>query len=350
LGDLDNLRSAVVWGLDTGVEEDQQTAVAIVAWLAYEAQALATGIGRWAEQAIPALARSTPGYRHAVLAAAAVAAFYRGDFDASERHARAALAEGFPPDDPSPCLASIYLMIILMYRGRTEDGARHLDAAEKAILGRDDEDYLRSWLQSARVGDSLFADDPDEEIAQGRLGMLLAQRTGNPTIVALGSYSLGWALRHRHPDEALAALDQSVVLARRGASTIALANALGHGAQVAAALGDVEGAKARLKDALEESLRNDDWAIITQSLDAAVDIFSYRGEARAAAILAGAVETTLAPLRFPYIASRGPGLAVRTANLARARQELGHSRYQQARAAGVAMSRQDALAFTLEHL
>jgi predicted ATPase len=42
LDDLDNLRSAVVWGLDTGVEEDQQTAVAIVAWLAYEAQSRET--------------------------------------------------------------------------------------------------------------------------------------------------------------------------------------------------------------------------------------------------------------------------------------------------------------------
>jgi hypothetical protein len=203
LGDMDNLRSAVVWGLDAGVEEDHQTAVAIVAWLAYESPR-GTGIGRWAEQALPALQLSTPGYRSAVLGAAAVAAFDRGDFDASQPYAQAALEEGYPPDDPSPCLASIYLMIILMYQGRNDDGARHLDAAEKAILGRDDEDYLRSWLQSVRVSISLFADDPDEEIAQGRLGMSLAQRTGNPTRLAVGSYALGWALRHRYPDEALA--------------------------------------------------------------------------------------------------------------------------------------------------
>jgi predicted ATPase len=50
MDDLDNLRSAVVWGLDTDDEEDRQTAVAIVAWLAYEAQTRGTGIGRWAEQ------------------------------------------------------------------------------------------------------------------------------------------------------------------------------------------------------------------------------------------------------------------------------------------------------------
>jgi hypothetical protein len=124
LGDLDNLRSAVVWGLDTSAEEDQQTAVAIVAWLAYEAQTLATGIGRWAEQALPAAQRSTPGYRSAVLGAGATAAFYRGDFDASERYARGALEEGYPLDDPSPCLASIYLALILGYQGRNDDAAR----------------------------------------------------------------------------------------------------------------------------------------------------------------------------------------------------------------------------------
>jgi ATP/maltotriose-dependent transcriptional regulator MalT len=350
LGDFDNLRSAVVWGLDTGVEEDQQTAVAIVAWLAYEAMSQATGIGRWAEQAIPALQRSTPGFRSAVLGAAAVAAFYQGDFDASERHARAAVDEGYPPDDPSRCMASFYLALILHYKGRHDDGARHLDGAEKAIAGRDDEDYLRSWLQTARVSISLFADDPDEEIAQGRLGMSLAQRTGNPTILTLASYALGWALRHRHPDEALAAFDRCVALARRGASTVSLATALCYAAQAAASLGDADGARARLRDALEECVRNDDWTVLTVGLDTAVDVFSYRGEARAAAILAGAVETTLAPLRFPDVASRGAGLAARTANLARARETLGDSCYQQARAEGVAMSRQDALAFALKHL
>jgi predicted ATPase len=350
LDDLDNLRSAVVWGLDAGVEEDQQTAVAIIAWLAYESQNKETDIGRWAEQALPALQLSTPGNRHAVLGAAAQAAFDRGDLDASERHARAAVEEGYPPDDPSPGQASISLAAILVYQGRNDDAARHLDAPETAILGRDDEDYVRSLLQSVRVGLSLFAADPDEEIAQARLGMSLAQRTGNPTILAVGSYALGLALRHRHADEALAAFDQSVALARHGARTVVLATALSYAAQAAAALGDTDGARARLRDALEEARRNDDWIVLTQSLDAAVDILSYRGEARSAAVLAGAVETTLAPLRFPYTASRGPGLVVRTANLARAREKLGDSSYQQARAQGVAMSRQDALAFALQHL
>jgi predicted ATPase len=350
MADLDNLRSAVVWGLDTGVEEDEQTAVAIVAWLAYEAQTKGTGMGRWAEQALLALGRSTPGYRNAVLGAAAAAAFYRGDFDAAERHVRAAVEEGYPPDDPSPCLAVIWLAVILMRKDRREDAARHLDAADGAMVGRVDEDYVRSRLQGVRVIVNLFADDEDEEISQARLAMSLAEGTGNPTNLAMASFALGWALRHRHPDGAIAAFDRHVALARRAATTMSLPAALSHGALVAALLGDDKEARARLREALEESIRHDDWQQLTLSLDIAVDAFCSLGEARAAALLAGAVETTLAPRRWPYLASRGPGLAVRTANLERVREALGDIRYEQARAEGVAMSRQDALAFVLEHL
>jgi ATP/maltotriose-dependent transcriptional regulator MalT len=352
VGDLDNLRAAVVWGLDTGVEEDQQTAVAIIACLAYEAQNRPTGIGRWAEQALPALEHSTPGHRSAVLGAATVLAFYRGDLDASERYARAAVEEGYPPDDPSPCLAAIFLGgVLLGFQERNDEIARHLDAAEKAMRGRDDEEYVRSRLQNVRVaGRSLFADNPDEEIAQGRLAMALAQRTGNPTVLSIASFALGTALHHRDPDKALVAFDQVALLAKQGASPGVLLPARCFAAQVTAALGDADGATARLKDVLDEALREDEQYIIAMSLDVAVDVFSCRGEARSAAVLAAAVETTLAPQRFPDFSYRGPALAVRTANLARARQELGDSHYEEARGEGVAMSREDAVAFALRHL
>jgi hypothetical protein len=201
-----------------------------------------------------------------------------------------------------------------------------------------------------RVGITLFSDDEDEEITQAHLAMSLAERTENPSMLSLASFGLGWALRYHQPDEALSAFDRCVALSRRGAVTTGLALALSHGGRVAASVGDGEGAKARLRDALEESIQHDDWTYLTVSLDLAVDAFCYLGEAPAAAVLAGAVETTFAPMRFPYIATRGPGLAVRTANLARARETLGDDVYEQARAEGIAMSRQEALAFTIQHL
>jgi predicted ATPase len=350
LGDLDNLRSAVVWGLDTGVEEDQQTAVAIIAWLAYESQTRGTGIGRWAEQALPAVQRSMPGYRNAVLGAAAWEAMYRGDFDTAERYARAALKEGYRPDDPSPCLASILLVVTMMYAGRNDDAAWYLDAAVAAIAGREDAGFLGCWVQSAWAMAQLLADDEEEAIAQARRTMSLAEGTGNPSNLAQAFYFLGWALRDRDPDEAMAVFDRFVALARRGASTLPLATGLFLVARLAASQGHAEVARSRLREALEEAIRDDSWAQITMGLDTAVDTFWYLGEARAAAVLAGAVETTLAHLRFPAVASRGPGLPVRIANLTGARETLGDTSYEQAWAEGAAMSRQEAVAFTLQHL
>jgi tetratricopeptide (TPR) repeat protein len=285
-----------------------------------------------------------------VLGTAASAAFYRGDFDTSERYAQAAVEEGYPPDDPSPCVATIFLAVILTFAGREDDAAGHLDAAEKAMVGRDDEDYVRTWVQSCRVSLSLFGDDEDEEIAQARSAVSLAERTGNPTELAYASFALAWALRHRHPDEAIAAFDRYVALARSAATTSAVAPALSYAARVAASLGDADGARTRLMEALEESIRDDDWTWLTTGLDVAVDVLWYLGDVRAAAVLAGAVETTLAAMRNPNIASRGPGLAMRTVNLAGIRETLGDNLYEQAHAEGATMSRQDALAFTLQHL
>ena len=68
----------------------------------------------------------------------------------------------------------------------------------------------------------LFAHDEDEEIAQARLAMSLAQRTGNPSNLALASLALGWALRHRHRDDAIAAFGRSVAWTRGGAGTLSM--------------------------------------------------------------------------------------------------------------------------------
>jgi hypothetical protein len=104
------------------------------------------------------------------------------------------------------------------------------------------------------VNINLFADDEDEEVTQAHLAMTLAERSGNPTNLALASFALGWALRHRHPYEAIAAFDRHVTLARRAANTNTLPLAMSFGARVAASQGQVDIAKTRLKEALEESI------------------------------------------------------------------------------------------------
>jgi len=270
----------------------------------------------------------------------------RGDGEASERYAQAAVAEGYPPDNPEPTTGTILLAVNLMYAGRREETTRVFDAAEEAI-GDSIDDFTRAALQNARVAVGLFAEDDDEQIAQARRGMALAERTGNPTSLANASYSLGWALRHRQPDEAIAAFDRSLSL---GVPIVCVPLALSFAARIAASQGDPDGARARLREAMALCTRDDDWYFMTGCLDAAVDMFCSLGEEEAAAVLAGAVETAFAAIRFPYIANAGPGLAARTANLAGARAALGDERYAQAYDKGATMSRHEAVPFVLDRL
>jgi predicted ATPase/class 3 adenylate cyclase len=344
--DLDNLRAAVVWGLDSGADGDEQMAVHLVAQLAYQAAVRATGVGRWAEQAINAAQRSSPGLRSAVFGAAAMGAQLRGDGEASERYARAAVAEGFPSDNPEPSTGTILLAVNLMYRGQHDEAVRVFDTAEASVAERGD-DFSLSALQNARVSTALFADDEGEEIAQARRAMVLAERLGNPSSLANAAYALGWALRHHDPNEAIAAFDRSIAL---GVRIVSLPLALSFSARIAASRGDPPAARPRMRQALELCIRDDDWYFMTGCLDAAVDLFCYLGEAEHGAILAGAVDTTFAALRFPHVGSTGPGLQVRKANLARVRAALGNTGYAQAYAEGSAMSREETVSFVLDRL
>ena len=141
------------------------------------------------------------------------------------------------------------------------------------------------------------------DVAPDRSGAAVVACGGGILEVVAVDAAVGWLA-----DEALAAVDRHVALARRAASSSVIAEALALGARVAASQGDADGAKTRLKDALQESIRDGDWPSVTNSLDAAVATFCYLGETEPAVVLAGAIDSTLAPLRWPYIASRGPGL------------------------------------------
>ena len=105
-----------------------------------------------------------------------------------------------------------------------------------------------------------------------------------------------------------------------------------------------------MRRALELSARDDDWMYLTNHIDIAIDVLVDLGEERAAAVLTGAIETTFAATRFPSIANEGPSLAVRTANVARARAILGDAAYEEAYAKGAKMSKEQALSFVMDLL
>src|SRR5262249_57809922 len=79
--DLDNLRAAVTWSLDSTVDEDGELAVRIVGALAAQAMMDRTsGIAAWAARVRERAEHSTPDRKVAVLGAAAWDAVMAGDY------------------------------------------------------------------------------------------------------------------------------------------------------------------------------------------------------------------------------------------------------------------------------
>jgi len=349
--DLDNLRSAVSWGLDSAEAPDQRVAVATIAVLAYEVQDRPNGIGTWAEQAVEAAQSAPAGHHDAVLGAASWAAQIRGDIQACVRYAEEALAAGYPPDSPAPGAAAAMLATGYMYLGRREEAEAALSAAIDALDRRSMHPYYMAQLRMSRVGTGMLVDDPAAEIDEARAALRLAEEAGSLTLLSYTSFAVGWSLRYLDPSGAMAAYDRCVALSRQLRSGFLLPLGLAFGAAIRAKQGLVPDALADMLAALEKSALDSDWPFIASELDSAVDMFSALGEWRTAAVISAVIETpSLVTIRYPTISQLGPGLDVRTELLARVRRELGDEAYEHAERVGRSMSREDALAFCLDQI
>ncbi len=101
--ELDNVRAAIEWALDSSLTPDAQLGLRIVAALAYEAVSDVTaGVGTWIERAIARVHEATPGQRTAILGTAAIQAIFVGEHERARTLALDALRDGLPPDCPVP--------------------------------------------------------------------------------------------------------------------------------------------------------------------------------------------------------------------------------------------------------
>jgi predicted ATPase/class 3 adenylate cyclase len=123
LAELDNIRAAVFWALDSDVRDDRQFALAVVANLADEVQLNRTAdVGGWAKHALAFVGEATAAQLPALLGAAALHAFERGDLETAHDLAFDAVHGGVPVECPSPHLPFVAL-------GATEAAVgRHADA------------------------------------------------------------------------------------------------------------------------------------------------------------------------------------------------------------------------------
>jgi predicted ATPase/class 3 adenylate cyclase len=249
--ELDNLRSAVTWSLESADDADHELGLRIIAALAMqESFDPSLGIGAWAERAIDAAEASQPGRRHAVLAAAGYHRATAGRYDDAVAVARSALRDGVPADSPWPGLATNVLSFVDLQRGNIGSGVERLEA----FLASPDASLLDLQEQvtfHAMTGGILAGTG---EIESGRdhteLALDIARRSGSPSALCSALFSDAVTHRFADPDRCIAELEQCIELTRAGATPVVFGYASASLAMMLGERGDRDGSLRALREAL----------------------------------------------------------------------------------------------------
>ena len=343
----DNLRSAVIWSLDSQDPDDGELAVRIVAALAHECiTEPLSGVATWAERAAERSRSSTPGRRTAVLGAAAWNAMIgRAEFELGTELAREALRDGIPPDCPAPQIALSALLVLAQTQGYEEarvaviDARRALDEARAGPFARA---FVESSVAFVRAvaGDVTGAREPAD------LAVSLARTTRNPSLIASSLFAVALAALHTDPEAALAAIDESIVLTRAGASEIVLGFVLAMRAKLRVLAGDAGGAVSDLYGAIVTARDKTDLIILVTALGRGAEILARLGSADPAAVLAGFVSGPRNALDSLPRDER----VDREQALDGADRALGHDGFERALVRGRGMTLEEATAYALTEL
>ena len=286
--EIDNLRAAVSWALDSDAVDDQQLGVRIVAELGYEvSQSRDSGIGAWALRAVPVARMAPPGDRVAVLTAAAVTLTHAGGYAAAAELMEEVEPDGFPPDCATPNNYFVVGGIMQAAAGDADAAVAVLDAGQSAL--RDDDLFSRSNLHAvAAILATQFARF-DLAVPQAVDAVRVARQCRSPSQLAIALCSYGEAIGPSDPAAARTALDESIALTEAGASDIMYISALTALARVDLAAGGVAAAADTLGKAFRHSQLLGDYLDLVGAIDCTIDLLVGRDDLEPAAVATGYV-------------------------------------------------------------
>jgi predicted ATPase/class 3 adenylate cyclase len=352
MSELDNLRAAVAWSVESEKPDDNELGVRIVASLASEANAGRTlEVGSWAERALPLVGRSTPARRAAVLGAAAWNAILSGNLDLGAERSRAVLQEHTPGVDQ----ASAYIQLAYMasIRGSYDEAIAILDEglAELDASPPPDKDLavlMKALLVTGHVGMVLVGSTqhPEPGSTRGTEAVLLAEESGHPTSVANALFVNAleqWRVDSPHAEPLI---DKSVALVRAGASAVMYPIMLSIKGLMRANADDTAGTCAAFHEALLVSSEKGDLPVVASALEYSIQALAAVGEPETAATISGGLADWLRALAT-YPAYEVPH---REQALQQARLELGDDGYTAATARGQTMSLDQLVGYALAEL
>jgi hypothetical protein len=332
--EIDNVRAAVLWSLDSANENDGELALRIIAELTASTFEDWSGVWFWAEQAVERAKRASPFLRSPVLAVASSSAFYRTDYVAAHQLAREALRDAVTTDSPAPELPYMALMVSSrphQIRDILAEGLAAIDA-----VGAKPYSYAR--LHSTAAGCAAQYGDLEFAAAEAKETLRLGHQVNRRSVITLGLYLVALTTWRSSPDEALAALEATGIPTELSATMRGRSLALA--AQLRAAKGDAPGAISALREAIPETHRYGELTGIATTFDRGIQVLTHLGHYELAAVLGGIATEGVFANTYGVPAHELPD---RQSALERLEAELGTERYAAAIARGAAMSYDEAL-------
>ena len=225
--EVDNLRAAVGWALDSTRRADRHYAVRIVTALALQ---ISPEVHEWAERTRHGAPLSTPEARSAILGVAAMHAQTHFDVETARALGEQAINEGPHSDGGGFVGGAFALSWALNATGAFEQAmdvvARAHDTLDHSNVRS--ADYCNAILYLWEATSAHFAHDRPRANLAAELAMAAARRQRQPTLLSFALTEFARARRSDDPATALAAFEESAELIHAGADgnlDVALAGA-----------------------------------------------------------------------------------------------------------------------------
>jgi predicted ATPase/class 3 adenylate cyclase len=332
LAERDNLQAAVTWALTSG-SQARPPAFRIVAALGALVSISPSTASGWAEACAAQIGACPPELRGMVTAAAAWSAFFAGDLPLARRRAEDVLQDPASTDPISLGLLRLVRAHTCTLTGQPERGASiaREGRQEAADLGIE---FLVAYFLVAEAmartaaGDYAAARPPAMEAVE------VARRVQNPALSAMAFCAAAGAIWPSDPQTALTLIEDSLALARAGASGAVLSTALMQAGLIRAQTANLPGALAVLQEAMAQQHADGNRLLLGVTLQIAVVVLALLGEAERAVVLSGACSAHFLP-DIPAV-PRDQKMGIGEAQ-ALARRTLGETAYTAALARGAAM-------------
>jgi hypothetical protein len=207
-----------------------------------------------------------------------------------------------------------------------------------------------AMLSMTRSTYSMFeaaAGELDTARAAADDAIALARTTHNPSAVAMALYASGWATAIDDPARARQVFEESIALFHAGACDAVYIASLSRLAPLLLLDGDVEGALVALDESIRYTYDDGDRATLVYAIDIAARVFAILGRDEEAAVFAGISEAGVVARLGALL---GAERSLRTQALDDTKARLGEAVFSAAFRAGMAMSYEEAVDYSLAAL